>query len=197
MTAPRLVHTFIVFLCLAALWLAGLFWFTRSITAMPEASETQKADAIVVLTGGSNRISTGFRLLQEGMGGKLFISGVYRGVEAQELLDLWTDEMKSGLDCCVALGFEADNTIGNARETAAWAAREGVSSILLVTANYHMKRAMLEFKMAAPALDAIPYAVAPDKLDMRNWWRNAAFRSLIIGEYSKYLVTLLRYGITV
>lgn len=176
-------------LLLAALWLAGLEWFTRDIVMSPPAGATP-ADAVVALTGGSNRLETGFDLLKRGMGKKLFISGVYRGVEVKQLLDKWKKADHGGLDCCVVLGFEADDTIGNARETLKWMEEEKFSSAYLVTANYHMERALLVFHTIAPGINFIPWPVNPEGLNIADWWRNPTYRTVILHEYSKYLVTL-------
>lgn len=190
---------------LAGLWLAGLYGFTRSIfndaqTAQREnlrtgagpLREKDMLDAIVVLTGGSNRLQVGFDLLAQSRGKKLFISGVYQGVEVRELLSQWKSERnKSDLDCCVALGFEADDTAGNADETAAWMKAEEYKSFYLVTAHYHMKRALLEMQRAAPHLKIRPWPVVPEGLDINNWWRSSQSRNLIIREYSKYLAALV------
>lgn len=179
----------VVALFVAILWLAGLEWFTRSIhTATPP--DAKPADAVVVLTGGTNRLETGFALLKEGLGKKLFISGVYKGVEVKELLDKWKKEDHGGLDCCVVLGFEADDTLGNARETAHWMQEEKFASAYLVTANYHMDRALLVFHEVAPDLTITAWPVNPEGLDMENWWRNPSYRSVILREYMKYVVTL-------
>lgn len=188
---------FLACLFLFALWLAGLHWFTRHVGDAPGGNGHARADAIVVLTGGSNRLQTGFDLLEKNLGKKLFISGVYRGVEVRELLRLWREEGHDDLKESVTLGFDADDTIGNARETAEWLRREKFRSFYLVTANYHLRRALLEFKIIAPGFRIISYPVTPEGLDMNNWWRNKAHRILIIKEYMKYLVTLFRYTITV
>lgn len=186
---------------LAGLWLAGLYGFTRSIfidadTAQRQNSRTGSGpllekdilDAVVVLTGGSNRLETGFDLLAQGRGKKLFVSGVYQGVEVRELMALSKKTSPdSGLDCCVVLGFDAGDTMGNADETAAWMASEGYKSFYLVTSHYHMKRALLEIRRAAPHLKVRPWPVVPDGLDINNWWRDRNARNLIIREYTKYL----------
>jgi uncharacterized SAM-binding protein YcdF (DUF218 family) len=181
-------------LILAALWLAGLFSFVRDTEAMAPPEALTRADAVVVLTGGSNRIEAGFRLLNDGKGGKLFISGVQRGVEVKALLKLARQESSAKVDCCVVLGG-AENTVENARETAEWLRHENFRSFYLVTANYHMKRALLEFENAVPGLEIIPYPVSPDRLDMKVWWRDDALRILIVREYSKYLLERARYAL--
>ncbi|MDE1153800.1 MAG: YdcF family protein [Micavibrio sp.] len=175
---------------LTALWLGGLHWFTRSIIDI-RPPDAKPADAVVVLTGGSNRLNTGFKLLDDKMGKKLFISGVARGVEVRELFEQWKEEDDTSLDCCVVLGFEAEDTIGNARETIAWLRKEGYNSIFLVTANYHMRRAMLDFSTLSPDLAITPWPVQPAGLDMQDWWRDPAYRSLILREYFKYLATVV------
>lgn len=178
-----------------ALWLGGLVWFTRSIDAIGEGVPSVKADAIVVLTGGSNRLQKGFDLLDAGYGSKMFISGVYQGVAVKELLHLWKKDSDNKLQDAVTLGFDADDTIGNAIESAAWLKTNKAERFYLVTANYHLKRALLEFRMEK-AGEAIPYPVTPEGLDMRDWWRNKQHRSLIVREYSKYVFTLIRSAVT-
>lgn len=176
-------------LLLSAMWLAGLEWFMRGIILNPPVGATP-ADAIVVLTGGSNRLDEGFDLLHKGMGQKLFISGVYRGVEVKQLLKKWQNADHSGLDCCVTLGFEADDTVGNARETLKWMQDEKFSSAYLVTANYHMERALLVFHTVAPEINIIAWPVKPEGFDLADWWREPASRSIVLHEYMKYVVTL-------
>jgi uncharacterized SAM-binding protein YcdF (DUF218 family) len=170
-----------------SLWLAGLSGFVHETEALSPPATLQKEDAIVVLTGGSNRLDAGFDLLEKGFGKKLFISGVYKGLEVKQLLKLWKDEPQSHLDCCVVLGFEADNTVGNAVETIDWLKKEGYHSIYLVTANYHLKRALLEFSSLAPDLNIVPFPVVPGP---------ATTKFLIPREYFKYLMARLHHSVT-
>lgn len=182
-------------LTVLALWLGGLHAFTRILERVPVMPEKQ-ADAIVVLTGGDGRLQAGFDLLGRGLGEKLFISGVYQGVEVRELMELMSAPMdgagREELEDKVVLGFEASDTMGNAHETINWMRREGYTSFYLVTANYHMRRALLEFKQVAPGLTLYPLPVIPDGLDMANWWRNKQHRTLIIREYTKFLLAHVR-----
>lgn len=176
-------------LLLVAVWLAGLQWFTHGIVTDTAPEALAPADAIVVLTGGSKRIDEGFVLLEKKLGKKLFISGVYHGVEVKQLLDKLNKS--SRLKCCVELGFEAADTQGNAKETVKWLREQKYSTYYLVTANYHMARAKLNFEAYAPDLTLIPYPVNPEGLERQGWWRDPQFREVILVEYSKYLVTRL------
>lgn len=180
----------LLLLLLAILWLAGLF---RFVAAMPEAvnEPEQRTDAIVVLTGGSDRLQEGIRLLAEGSAAKLLVSGVYRGVDVRALL-LLSQDAPDELTCCIAIGYEADNTLGNARETAAWMAEEGFSSLRLVTAAYHMPRSLLLFHEAMPEVEILPHPVFPDGFHQQDWYLWPGSSALIVSEYTKYLVALLQ-----
>lgn len=181
-------------LCIAA-WLYGLSAFVQSAAVELPTAPLKKVDAIVALTGGSNRIDTGFDLLEKGFAKKLFISGVYRTTDVKQLLKRWKDEPQGNLDCCVVLGFEADNTAGNAVETVEWLRKEGFHSVYLVTANYHIKRALLEFNALAPDLDITPFSVIPDRIDLVGWWNDPVTRRLILREYMKYVAVYVRYNV--
>src|SRR6185437_12246751 len=150
--AKRLLRNFCsLAVLMAVIWLIGLWRFAAAIPSDVTAPD-QTTDAIVVLTGGSLRVEGGLRLLAEGKAKKLFISGVYRGVDVTEILHV-SRQSPDSVACCVVLGHEADNTFGNARETAQWMESEGFHSLRLVTASYHMPRSLLEFARAMPDIE--------------------------------------------
>jgi uncharacterized SAM-binding protein YcdF (DUF218 family) len=172
----------------------GLIWFAEAIPRQP-ADRSEKTDAIVVLTGGPLRLKEGFALLTEGRAGKMLVSGVNRGVELPELLRV-AGTAPLSVACCVELGYAADNTAGNADETRAWMAKEGFTSLRLVTANYHMPRSLLEFRRAMPAAHIVPHPVLPDSFRRDDWWQWRGTLHLIVVEYNKYLLTLARTALT-
>lgn len=173
-----------------ALWLIGLWRFAASMpTAI--ADPARQTDAIVVLTGGSLRVESGLRLLAAGKAKKLFVSGVYRGVDVNELLRA-SRQAPESVACCIVLGHTAADTLGNASETAEWMSAEGFHSLRLVTANYHMARSLLEFTRAMPDIEIVPNPVFPEFLSKRPWWQSRRAATLIAGEYSKYLFALVR-----
>ncbi|MBW7850597.1 MAG: YdcF family protein [Rhodospirillales bacterium] len=183
-----------VLLLAVAAWTAGLFRFAA---AVPDhvADADSATDAIVVLTGGSERLETGLRLLAEKKARKLFVSGVYEGVDIAQLLRL-SRQVPDEVECCIVLGYSAGNTRGNAAETAAWMAAENFRSLRLVTANYHMPRSLLEFTRAMSGLTIVPHPVFPDGFKRRDWWRWPGTTHLVASEYTKYLVALARHFAT-
>ncbi len=177
---------------LAALWLAGLVWFAATI---PEhvADGTTRTDAIVVLTGGASRMATGVALLAGGRADRLFISGVHRGVDVAEILKVTHAGRRPDLATSIVLGYSADDTIGNAAETAAWIAGERLESLRLVTAAYHMRRSLWEFHQAMPGVVIIPHPVFSEAVRARDWWRWPGTAGLLATEYSKYLAAIVRH----
>lgn len=174
----------------ASAWAIGFLWF---VAAVPDhvPDPTRETDAIVVLTGGSGRVDQGLRLLNDGRAEHLFVSGVYQGVDVDELLAAQTAP-RNGTACCVSLGHDARTTRGNARETAAWIADKHIASLRLVTAAYHMPRSLLEFRRVMPRVEIVPHPVFPPHVKHHAWWRWPGSAALLAREYNKVLVTLVR-----
>ncbi len=181
---------------LALIWLIGLFAFAERVRGYTPADEPARADAIVALTGPSaERVNAAIRLLEQDKGDRVLISGVNREVRRQELRALTPGSTKL-FNCCVDLGFEAEDTIGNAQEIAAWAAAKNYDSLIVVTQDYHMPRALTEIRAAAPGVELTPYAVSTPSLDDSRWWRAAVTARRMTLEYMKYLAALGRAAFT-
>lgn len=179
-------------LVIALIWTTGLLEFAARISRLTPAEDPAPADGIVALTGGSDlRLEAATDLLEADDGKRLLVSGVNRKANRS---DLWgvTGAAKPLFDCCVDLGFTADNTIGNARESAQWARAMGYHSLILVTSDYHMPRAMLELRGALPDATITPYPVATPALDARAWTATSLGARRMIVEYCKYLAILAR-----
>ncbi|HJM61511.1 MAG TPA: YdcF family protein [Alphaproteobacteria bacterium] len=178
-------------LAVLALLLVGTAGLARFVAGLPTAVSIpdQKSDAIIVLTGGSGRLVEGLELLERGVGHKLFVSGVYRGVDVEELLRVARADGGSESVARIALGHDADDTRGNARETAAWMSQQSYDSLRLVTAAYHMPRSLLEFHRAMPEITLIAHPVFPDSVRLRDWWRHPGTLMLLVSEYGKYLLS--------
>lgn len=169
---------------LLVLWLGGFIWFLRIV--QETTADAGATDAIVVLTGGAERVETGFRLLEEGLAPRLFVSGVHPDSRLADLA------RGAGMDPVrllgrVELGHAAASTHGNAVEIAAWAKTQEIAAIRLVTAGYHMPRARSELRRAMPALRVLAHPVTPARLRAEGaFWRPRNW-GLLLGEYMKFL----------
>ncbi len=153
------------------------------------ASPTAKADAIVVLTGGSERLSDAVNLLREKRAGRLLISGVHPTTTTRELERIMPGT-RPLLDCCVDLDHQALNTAGNALATKLWVQNHGYRSVILVTSGWHMPRAHTELARSLPGVDVIPYPVVTDRFRDGSWWRDSETLTMVVGEYVKYVASL-------
>ncbi len=164
-------------LILVMVWAVGLLAFSVRVEQSTPAREPPVADGVVVLTGASNiRLEAATKLLEAGKGQRLLISGVNREATRDDVQGV-TKAVKPIYDCCVDLGFAAANTVGNARETAEWAKAKGYDSLIVVTADYHMPRSMLELRATMPGLKLYPYPVATEGLNAHRWWKNDVERA--------------------
>ena len=174
------------------IWAVGLLAFATRVDQSTPADEPPVADGIVALTGSSViRLEEATKLLEEGKAKRLLVSGVNRQASRADILDV-TKAGKGAYDCCVDLGFMAADTLGNAQETAEWAKAKGYDSLIVVTSDYHMPRALTEIRAAAPELALTPYAVETPSLDNSRWWRAAVTARRMTLEYMKYLAALGR-----
>ncbi len=174
----------------AAFLAAGFLGFVAGI-ARTEAPPAARADAIVALTGGAERIDNAIDLLEEGYGRRLLISGVNERTSRGSIARLNPGQRRL-VECCVDLDYRARNTIGNAIETRRWLHEHGFRSLIVETSSYHMPRTLLELDNALPGLRKVPYAVVSDGGDPKGWWRNPAVARLLATEYVKYLAARLR-----
>jgi uncharacterized SAM-binding protein YcdF (DUF218 family) len=170
----------------AIAFIVGFWGFAERVRSTPEPPP--QAEAIVALTGGSlERLSTGVRLLQERKGERLLISGVNRLVTDAELFEV-LDVDPALAQCCVDLGRSADDTLGNAAETAAWARAHRYTSLILVTDDYHMPRSHAELSLALPEAEIHPYPVRTRWTDPKLWRSDLGAATRLGAEYVKYLV---------
>lgn len=157
-----------------------LFSLTMMIMRAPR-DPSQRTDAIVVLTGGANRVEEGLKLYEKDLGDYLLVSGVHKDVKVKELLALWhgpkLDESR------IILDPRATTTEGNATYSIEWFNENNIKSIRLITAYYHMPRAYWEFKRRMPQLKILPYGVQPET--------GPSYVKMLFAEYGKTILTLL------
>ncbi len=99
-------------LFLAVVYGAGFLAF---VAYLPDvATGAHRADGIVALTGGDERVEAAVNLLENSFGKRLLISGVHRAITKEQLKHLAHGGPR--FDCCADLGYTAENTRGNAQE---------------------------------------------------------------------------------
>ncbi len=168
-----------------AMLVFGFVVFANSVTREPVYQDVS-ADAIVVLTGGPERISEAARLLMVGKGQRLLISGVNRQTRRDSLRKIsGLDQAK--FDCCVDLDYAALDTIGNASESSKWARKHGYKTLVVVTSSQHMPRSLMELARAMPGVELVPHPVGSPLPPDRPWWLEVRLARSLGWEYLKFL----------
>jgi len=175
-----------------AAWGLGLFWYVDQLPTQT-SRDNRQTDAIVVLTGGTGRLEEGLNLLEQGRAARLFVSGVYRGIDVRQLLET-TRGTVNGLEGRIEIGNAVD-TAENATETAEWASAHNIQTIRLVTSAYHMPRSLMEFGHRMPDVDIIPAPVFSNRVKQDTWWMWPGTAALIATEYTKFLLAGVRNGL--
>ena len=171
---------------------AGLVIFAATIAHYtPVRLGTSDADAIVVLTGGGHRVSEAVQLFSSGKARRLLISGANKSTTREDL------KRQAGInpmlfECCIDVGYEALDTIGNADEARAWAKTWGFRRLVVVTSNYHMPRSLAEFARAMPDTELIAYPVVSRTYRAQTWWLYPGTVRIVLSEYLKFLPSAAR-----
>jgi uncharacterized SAM-binding protein YcdF (DUF218 family) len=183
-----MMRGFLIAVILAAL-VYGL-GFVLWVSLLPQTPDgPPDADGVVVLTGSGPRLDVGMALLEKGVGKRLLISGASRAADRAALKAAAHGGPR--FDCCVDIGYSAEDTRGNAVEAADWAHAHGYHSVVVVTARYHIPRAMHEFGSTMPDVTLLPWPVEQETVDLSQWWRSPRTAALLQREFSKYLASLV------
>ena len=158
------------------------------LTLPKPLTQTPRADGIIVATGGQERLNAGLDLLANETAPHLLLTGVGTGITKQMIAQslALSDAQASGFDCCVSLEFDAKDTIGNALAAKRWAAAQDVRRLILVTSDYHMPRAHLEFSYQMPTRTIIAYPIMAPDLAGKSWYSDWQTFRLYMREFLKY-----------
>ena len=176
----------VIFLVLLGYGL-GFVLFVSSLPNTP--AQLPRADGIVALTGGGERLDTAVSLFEHGVGKRLLVSGVSQETTKETVGKL--SEGGARFRCCADIGYAAEDTHGNAEEAAAWTRENHFHSLVIVTGRYHMPRTMKEFSSVLPDVSLLAYPVDQSRIDLGGWWRHPRTVQLLHREYVKYLASLV------
>ncbi|QKV20129.1 YdcF family protein [Oricola thermophila] len=174
-----------------AIYLGGFFVFLADVDQYGAAPAGTRADGIVVLTGGHARVDEAVRLLDAELGDRLLISGVHPAASRAVLMKTFAVD-EAQFACCVDIDRKALDTVGNAEETARWAADHGFRSLIVVTNDYHMPRSLFELRRTMKDISLIPHAVIATRGDTVSADMQARRLRVLFGEYVKYSAARLR-----
>jgi uncharacterized SAM-binding protein YcdF (DUF218 family) len=177
-------------IALALIYGVAFFFWVFLLPAQPDVPP--EADALVVLTGGDTRLESAVAIFEKGVGKRLLISGVSQQTSRQTLRTLAHGGAR--FDCCADIDYAAQDTSGNAAEAADWVRQHQFHSVAVVTARYHMPRALEEFGRALPDVTLLSYPVEETNVDLDHWWTPRTFL-ILQREFVKYLASMASAGL--
>jgi uncharacterized SAM-binding protein YcdF (DUF218 family) len=176
------------------LFLAGFLLFVAMIERR-EPVRVEKADAIVALTGGADRIQDAIHRLAQGSGDRLLISGVSPSTPRNAILQ-HLGRFDKWLGCCIDLDRAAQNTVGNAEEIRRWVDQRGYRSLVVVTSSYHMPRALIELQRHMPDVKLVASPVVTDRMRGLQPVTDLDMMRILAQEYAKFVVAYARARLT-
>ena len=185
-----MMSTFILFLIELNNFKENILSFTKD--------NKKESPNIVILTGGTNRIKDGLKMIKDFRKSKksnykILVSGTGIGFTKNSLKNqLGSNFDPKLIQCCIDLDSVSKNTFTNASETFKWAKENDIKEFILITSNYHMPRAILEFENVMPNLKIYTYTITPDRHEIENWLSSYQTFGLVFSEYCKYIVANLR-----
>ena len=193
-------YLILIFIIILICFCIGLFDFKEKVLSLQKYNKRLNSN-IVILTGGSNRIKDGLKIINNvdkftEANLKILISGTGKGFTKISLKKMITSNFNLKLlECCIELESVSKNTYSNASETYKWAKTNNIKKFILITSNYHMPRAILEFRNKMPNLEIFTYPITPKNHDINKWLNSSETFYLIFTEYSKLLIANLRIKI--
>ncbi len=203
---PRLALCFFI---AAVAFIASLQHYAHTVRidgeSLPPLAQPQNSIGIVVATGSAGRIAQGIKVAMEVGNARLLISGIGTGVSKSDIKrivlsspdnTISAPDLDARLACCIDLGASATNTKGNATEAGAWAKSQNFDSIILVTSDFHLPRAVRLFNHYLDGIKVIPHAFAtpwlqPSLSVMSDFWLNPRHISIIAAEMVKYWLSFI------
>lgn len=176
-----------------------IWWFVYLIFIFPKHhydlldNKFNENSAIVVFTGGKGRFEKGFNILKDNVSSKLFISGVYPGIDLEKKYAL-DDSDRKLFDCCISFDEKAINTIENVLEVKEWVNVNAINEIFLVSSYYHLPRIKILFEKIIPNLEVKIIPTDDSLLLTKKTFVYFFHIKLILTEYFKVLFILF-FGI--
>ena len=195
----RILKTFLIFSIFSFLtvFFIELFRFKENILSFKKYSNKENSN-IVILTGGTNRIKDGLKIVDDfkklkKFDFKILVSGTGKGFTKSSLIKQIDPNLDAMfIECCINLDSVSKNTYTNAIETSKWAKENNVNEFILITSNYHMPRAILEFKNIMPYHQIFTFPIKPKKHNIEEWLSSYKTFNLVFVEFCKYIVSSIR-----
>ena len=192
----RLQTTLVVFALALAVWASAPTWLSALGGFLVQVDELEQADVIVTLAGdySGSRVEKTMELLEDGWAPLALLNGATGLFDARECTLALDFARGRGADPAQveAFCFDADSTLEESRIVDAELVNRGVHSAIVVTSNFHTRRARMIFHSATSGEVEYRFAAAPaDGFQPDAWWRSRTGKKTLVVEYLKLVNSML------
>ena len=195
----KLLNIRYLFTCLILIFILlsiGFIWFNYNIFSyIKNAQINDNIDdnwGVVALTGGRNRIAQAVEIYEKNNNGFMLISGVKKGTTLDMILK--RDDITIKVNKKIDLGYNAVDTVGNAKEIREWSDKNNIDNIYVVTSFYHIPRSKLEIERCVKGKNIV-YIASPSDFVKKEWWSNFNSFEFLMKEYVKFLIVFVQYKV--
>jgi len=182
-----------IFLVLAAAVLLLVLLHAPILAALGnflvKAGPPEKADIILVLAGDGfgHRILKAAELVKAGYAPRALISGPNGSYGKYECDEAIPFAVRAGYPESYFLHFEhtARSTESEAEKAAKKLREMGVKRVILVTSNFHTRRAGIMFRRAAPEIQFFVVAAPDEFFKPDRWWHDREASKIFLYEWMK------------
>lgn len=167
------------------LWLPKVGWF------LVQEDEIRPSDVVVVLAGdySGTRVRFGVELVAQGAAPLALLNGSRRVFLDKEcaMAAEYAESLAAGA-AVEPFCFEAASTAEEAAIVDRELVARGVESAIVVTSNFHTRRARMIFRDATSGAVRYAFAAAPTPgFDPDRWWLSRSGKKTLVLEYLKLL----------
>ncbi|MCX5751423.1 MAG: YdcF family protein [Candidatus Saganbacteria bacterium] len=189
-----LILLLIIILMVGSMFFFSSFYLSKMADFLEVSDPLQKADAIVVLSGGEDeRVFEAARLYKEGWAPWVVMCGTPLLWKYNEADIMKEEAVYFGVpERVILLERKARSTYDNAEFVLPLLKKWGFKKIILVTSPCHSRRAGLVFKKVCSKdkIKVIVHAVVPNQFTLYKkdkWWTDHESTQRVVGEYMSLL----------
>ena len=185
-----------VFLLIITAWFFSPTWLSWLGHSLIAQDQPFKADAIAVLAGDSlgERIGRAVELAREQWAPIILVSSSGKAFDSVEgeLAINWAVKRGAPREWFVLVEHQADSTVEECMVLESECRKRGIKKLLLVTSEFHTRRASRILQRVAPQLDIRTVGSRTAAYDPDSWWKNRPSRKIWLLEALKTVADFLR-----
>lgn len=184
-------------IAVAGLLLAAVLLLPHLLAAagsyLVDASDPVEADAVFVLAGDATgrRIVRAAELVRDGFAPAVIVSGPdgFYGAYECDLAIAYAVQQGFPEEYFIHFEHHAASTEEEADAAAIEVRKRGIRKLLIVTSNFHTRRALKQFRRVMPDIELTMVAAPDASFAPEDWWKRRQAQKVFFFEWTKTVAT--------